>query len=242
MKGQSRIVRIVSVVIFSMGVLLGMAFYSAALWGDLEAFLFDSSVDADASLSSLRCPVLIATTESGVISASVRNPIERPIRLTIRTHISEGFLTLFRESVSRPTLEPGEKQRSEWTVTEEDAVYGFLVLARVFVKYPYPLPARTAACGVLVLDLLGFTGIQVSVFVVVASLLFMVAGWRLWTVANRPLSGRILDATRAMGALTGIVLAGIATSLLGWWLLAGLFLVVSLLLIGAVITFFVQSW
>lgn len=241
MKKRKRLLGTVGVFVFAVGAVLGIAFYGAAAWGDLEAFLFDVSVDSDAALGSLRCPVVITSTESGRLSATFQNPTERPIKPSVRTHISEGFVTLMRRIDDRPALEPNQKQRLEWTVTADDAAYGYLILARVFVKYPYPLPDRTAACGVLVIDLPGWTGSQVTALVVVASFLCMVVGVGLWVSANRPLSGRILDATRAMMALAVVVLLGIVSSFLGWWLLSGLLLMIALLLIGAIITYFVQS-
>jgi hypothetical protein len=59
MKKRNRLLAIMGVLIFAVGVVPGLAFYGAAAWGDLEAFLFASSVDADASLGSLRCPLVI---------------------------------------------------------------------------------------------------------------------------------------------------------------------------------------
>ena len=241
MEKRKRLFGTLGVFVFAVGAVLGIVFYGAAAWGDLEAFLFDASVDADGALGSLRCPVVITSTESGKLSATFENPTERPIKPSVRTHISEGFVTLMRRIDDRPSLEPSEKQRLEWTVTADDAAYGYLILARVFVKYPYPLPDRTAACGVLVVDLPGWTGGQVTALVVVGSLFCMVAGIGLWVAGNRPLSGRILDATRAMIALAVVVLLGIVSSFLGLWLLAGLLLMIALLLIGAIITYFVQS-
>jgi hypothetical protein len=241
MKERKRLLAAVGVLVFSVGVLLGLAFYGAAAWGDLEAFLFAASVDADGSLGSLRCPIMITSTESGTLSATFQNPSERVIRPTIRTHISEGFVTLMRRIDDQPSLEPGEKKRLEWEVTADDATYGYLVLARVFVKYPYPLPSRTSACGVLVIDLPGWTGGQVTALVVVSSLLCLVAGVGLWVAGNRPLGGRIQDASRAMIVLAVVVLLGIATSFAEWWLLSGLLLVIALLLIGAIISYFVRS-
>lgn len=241
MKKRKRLLGTIGVLLFAVGAALGIVFYGAAAWGDLEAFLFDVTVDSDAALGSLRCPVVITSTESGKLSATFENPTERPIKPSVRTHISEGFVTLMRRIDDRPSLEPDEKQRLEWTVTADDAAYGYLILARVFVRYPYPLPDRTAACGVLVIDLPGWTGSQVTALVVVGSLLCMVAGVGLWVAGRRPLSGRILDATRAMIALAVVVLLGMFSSFLGWWVLSGLLLMIALLLIGAIITYFVQS-
>ncbi len=241
MKKRKRLLATVGVLIFVVGVVLGLAFYGGATWGDLEAFLFAASVDADASLGSLRCPIMITSTETGTLTATFENPAERTIKPIIHTHISEGFVTLKRTIDDVLSLEPGEKERLEWAVTADDAAYGYLILARVFVKYPYPLPSRTSTCGVLVIDLPGWTGGQVTALVVVGSFLCMVAGVGLWVAGNRPLSERVQDASRAMTALAVVVLLGIISSFIEWWLLSGLFVVIALLLIGAIISYFVRS-
>lgn len=240
MNSENKAIRILGVLIFSVGVLLGMALFASAVWGDLEASLFDTSMRGDATLTTLRCPVMMTATGPGTVTATFTNPLERPIDFYIRAHISQGYVTLMREEITSLPLDPGEMQPVQWTVTPDDAAYGRLILVRVRLSAKYPLPSRGGSCGILVVDLPYFTGNQILAFILAASLLSMVVGAGLWVAGNRPLSGLGLDVTRAMGALAGCVLAGTIVGLLGWWGLGVLIFAFTVLLIGAIIGYFVN--
>jgi hypothetical protein len=125
-------------------------------------------------------------------------------------------------------------------VTSDDAAFGRLVLVKVTVNRRYPLPSRQGTCGILVVGLPYFTGNQIFAFTLVVSFLSMVGGAGLWGVANRPLKGLGRDVTVAMGALAGSVLAGMILGLRGSWLFGGLVFVIAVLLIGAIIGYFVD--
>jgi hypothetical protein len=240
MNSKNKITRTLGVLIFSVGVLLGMALSGIVVWGDFEASLFNVSMAGSAPLKTLRCPVMITATEVGTVTAAFTNPFDRSVEFTIRTHISQGYVTLMREINSKLSLAPGETQALEWTVTSDDAAYGRLVLVRVRLAAKYPHPSRHGSCGILVVNLPYFTGNQIFALALAASLLSMVAGAGLWVVANRPLRGLGLDVTRAMGALAGCVLVGTIVGLLGWWVLGVLILVITVLLAGAIIGYFVS--
>jgi hypothetical protein len=237
---SKRFIRTPSVFIFAVGIILGTALSGIVVWGDLEASLFDASIRGDATLTTLRCPVMMTAKEIGTASATFENPLERPVTFTIRAHISRGYVTLMREINSKLSLAPGETQTLEWTVTPDDAAYGRLILLRVRLSAKYPLPARDASCGILVVDLPYLSGNQVTAFTLAASLLSMVVGASLWVATNRPLRGLPRQVTRAMGVLAGSVLLAMLLGLLGNWLLGALLLVITLLLGFTIIGYFVN--
>jgi hypothetical protein len=237
---SKKIQRALGVLIFAVGVFFGMALLGVAVWGDLEASLFDTSMRADASLATLRCPVMMTGKEIGRVSATLENPLERPVTFTIRAHISQGYVTLMRETNSKLPLEPGETQTLEWTVTPDDAAYGRLVLIRVRVSAKYPLPSRDASCGILVVDLPYFKGNQITALALAASILSMIVGAGLWVLANRPLRGLAREVTRAMIVLATSILVGLVLGLLGQWLLGILLLAITVLLIAAIIGYLVN--
>jgi len=240
MNSKNKIIRILGVLIFSAGVVLGMALFGGAAWGDFEASLFNTSMRGEAPLTTLRCPVMMTAAGPGTVTATFTNPFEKPVDYYIRAHISQGYVTLMREEITNLPLDPGETQAVQWTVTPDDAAYGRLILLRVRLAAKYPLPSRHGSCGILVVDLPYFSGNLIFAFALAASLLSMTGGAGLWVVVNRPLSGLGLDVTRAMSALAGSVLAGTIVGLLGWWLPGGLILVFTVLLLGAIIGYFVN--
>ena len=203
--------------------------------------MFDVTLRGDATLRTLRCPLMMTTAETGTVTATFTNPFERPTEFTIRTHISRGYVTLMREIFTKLPLDPGEKQTLELTVTPDDAAYGRLVLVnmRLYPKYPYP--ARTGTCGILVINESNLTGNQVFAFTLVVSLLSMVVGLSLWVTGDRPLSGLGLDVTRAMSALIVCVLAGTIVGLFGWWVFGVIIFMITVLLIGTIIGFFMKT-
>ena len=237
---KNRTVRILGMLIFSVGVLLGTALFGIVVWGDFEAAMFDPSIKRDAPLSTLRCPVMMTKTEAGTITATFTNPLERPIELYTRAHITEGYVTLMREIITTLPLDPGETKPLQWTVTSDDAAFGRLILVKVTVNRKYPLPSRQGTCGILVVGLPYFTGAQIFAFALAASLLSMAGGAGLWVVANRPLKELGLDVITAMGVLAGCMLVGMIVGLRGSWMFGGLIFVFTVLLIGAIVGYFVN--
>jgi hypothetical protein len=238
MRSRHPILGALGVLLFALGVLVGLAMMGGAVWGDLEASLFQSARRGGSGLPGLRCPVILGTSEAGTVSAKLRNPLDRPVEFNVRTYISEGYVSLMREEKTRLPLEPGEKERLEWPVTPDDAAYGRLILARVRVLGQYPLPERQAACGILVLDTGLLSGGQVVALAVLASLLGMGAGAGLWIAVSRPVAGRRLEAVRAMGALAASVGVGLVVSLLGLWVVGVVMGAATVLLAGAILGHF----
>jgi hypothetical protein len=233
--------RALSMVLFCVGLLLGMAFVAATVWADLEASLFEPSKAAQEPLSSLRCPLIITPQESGTITATFTNPGERALRRVVRGTISHGFSSLMREVEAQFMLEPGETHRLEWTVTAADAAWRHFILVRVNVLRNYPLPSRTGSCGVLVMNLPGMTGNQAVALWFTASLVSMVAGLGLWSRATKSSPGPLPDLTRPLILLGAIVVASMLASLIGWWMISGLLLIFALVVTISVITWAVTK-
>jgi hypothetical protein len=234
-----KLIRALSMLLFSIGLLLGLALSTAAVWADLEAMRFDRGLTLlrDASLSTLRCPVILDSEKTGTVRASIKNSLDRPVTLLVRAHVSR-YLTLMREDVRRLRLEAGETQSLEWAVDSEDIVYQHLILVKVHQHRSYPLLGRTGSCGIVVLDLPGLTGPQVVAGAVAGSLLGMALGLGLWIATARPLGASSLEVVRAMGVVAASAVLVMLASLLGWWLWGGLMLIGTLLLIGAVVGHF----
>jgi len=69
----------------------------------------------------------------------------------------------------------------------------------------------------------------------------MAVGIFLWTSGKRALRGRNLNVARAMIVLALFMLAGIITTLMGLWLLGFLIFLVSILLVGGIIAYFISG-
>jgi len=121
-------------------------------------------------------------------------------------------------------LEPGEKRQFSWTVTAEDKLYNRLILVRVYLYQKVAFgPAKTAHCGIIVWDFYGLSSNQIIAIAITASLILMVTGARLWLGRKNLLKdwsdNRLL---RRLTWLTVFVTAGMVVNLLGYFIIAGI--------------------
>ena len=239
-KRQNKL-RLLSLIIFTLGILIGMAIAGGIVWGDLEASLFDSSINANSSLRSLKCPIAITTDEVGLIRATLKNPTDREKSYYVRAHISEGYVSLKREINQQIPVAPGEKGKVSWEIYPEDAAYNRVVLFRVYVNASYPVPSQGNFCGVLVLDIPWFTGNQFFLLLLVLSLAGIISGRWLWQKANPHKTQDSSSMGNAMNALIVIVYGAILSGYIGLWILGILLFAVSVLMIGVILGRYVPS-
>jgi len=234
MKSRNKIVRLAGIVLFWVGVLLGMALAAGAVWADIEATFYGFSKMGDKPLN-LRCPIFVTAAEPGEIASSFKNPTEKQMQIMARTDVSgHGGIRTANTTV---TLAPGEKKELRWPVTSEDVNLGFFILAKVSSFPAYPFPFRESMCGMLFIRTTALSGNQIFVLLVVASLVSMAAGLVLWQVSNKPLRGRTISATWAMRVLAAIVVIGMFVAFQGWWAVGIITIVLMVLMIVAMMYF-----
>ncbi len=216
--------RRIGYVIFWIGILLNTVFYGGVFWAGFEASLFDSALVADARLATLRCPLLLTTDEGGVVSAVFTNPSEREVRRIVYARVTERYITLMREERVPLTLAPGDAQRVEWQVAGRDAAWKRFVLVRVYAQRSSPLPSRTNTCGIMVFPVSGLRGAHIVVAWVIAGLVCLGVGSKLWLVM-------LSEHNRwRYVTLAGFAVLGVVLGLFRFWAVAGFVLVLSILL------------
>lgn len=222
--------------LYSLGIVFGIVLFGAAVWADLEAFLFDSALKAKTSLNSLSCPIMISSKETGMISARIRNPKDKDSERLLRAHITEGYTSLMREINTYLPIEANSKSPVEWEIFPDDAVYNDrLIMFRVYLFPDYPTSDADGSCGVLLVQSDTFTGQQILIFSITSSFLLIGLGRWLWQRGVQPIvQARMRNIANSMNWLAGIVIAGIVLSLLEYWGPSGVALIVSLLLIGVI--------
>jgi len=226
----SKLSRSLGIVFFSGGILVNILFFALLSWPGLEAYDYFGYQPAEAALTSLRCPFILTTHESGQVSATYSNPSRLTFTPQFRVEISSPNLSN-RTVNSIPSIAPGETKELHWAITSNDVVYGRMILAEVYVSPVYGTPDRLGRCGTLWVDVPQLTGMQIFAGVLAAGLLLTGIGWGLWIASSRPKREGGADATGAMLALTAIVLLGMVAGILGWWVLGVVCLVLSFLLI-----------
>jgi hypothetical protein len=240
MDGRKKIFRTLGVIFFSVGVLLGMVMFILMNWAFLEAtYFFGYNVRPEKALSTLRCPLLMTTTDQGTVSLSLTNSTDRDLPFIVRTEFNDfNAATLDRRSYP---FKPGETRTLSWPVSSAKTAFGHLILARVYVFSAFTLPSLGGTCGTVVVDLPGLTGVELFKIVLGASLAGMAAGWGFWFAANRPLQKDGIISRRAMSFFTALVVIGLVAGVIGWWGLGLMCAVGCLLMIISVVGYYVQK-
>jgi len=230
MKTGKKTMRLLGILLFWVGVLLGMALATGAVWADLEAAFYGFVEMGDKPLN-LKCPVFVTAAEPGQFASTFKNPNDKQMELMVRTDVSgHGGIRTERTTV---TLAPRGKEKVRWPVTPRDVDLGYFIFARVSSFPAYPLPFREATCGMLFIRTTSLSGNQIFVLSVAVSLLSMAAGLVLWQVSNRPLKGQTISATWAMRVQAAIVVIGMFVAFQGWWALGIITIVLMVLMIVA---------
>jgi len=89
---RKRVIGGLGILLFAVGVLLGLALAVGATWADTEAAFYGFHSYADRSLTGVACPVLVTGTEQGQVVGTFRNPSDRPLQLQVLAELSTRFL------------------------------------------------------------------------------------------------------------------------------------------------------
>ncbi|GIV63146.1 MAG: hypothetical protein AB1457_09320 [Chloroflexota bacterium] len=226
-------------VLFTAGLIAGLIGWGSSAWADLEASLFDASITADVVLNDLRCPQFITPEEIAMVSIRLQNPTDRILRQTARIHISYGFVTLMREENTIIEMQPRESRQLEWYVTAEDAAWGRLVMVRLHLSRSFPLPSRTATCGIVLVNLPWLNGKHISLLLAAITLAGTFGGWRLYLKANRPLTSRQRNVAALMLAWMILLIVGNLLAFFGIWIAAGVLFLLSMIFLVISVTYLI---
>jgi hypothetical protein len=223
-------------IVFFAGVLLGLILSGWSLWGQVEASLLVNR-SGDQDIASLRCPVMLGSTETGNLSASFDNPTADVISPTVRAVI--GQVSQSRTVSTVLTLAPGGKQQLQWQVGPRDKVFGGLILVNLFETSQRDFPSHQGSCGIPVSPFPVLSGLQVFLAMFVASLLGLAGGAALWLAGNSRLQGLLENATNACIALTVFVVADLLLIFPNWWGLGLLVFLITVMLVVVILTQFI---
>ncbi len=229
--------RSLGVVLFVIGVMTGLVLNIMSVWADFEATMFDASVPAEGTFPGLTCPILIGKDQDGIIKAKITNSTDKPIKPSIRAHVSDGSILLVREFIEKLEIDPGKTANLEWSFTQKDSVWGKFVFFRVYQFPTYPFFSQTAACGVLVANLPGINGTVLTVLLYLVSIAGMGLGIWLWKGSYVSGDKHIKEALAGMVFIALAILAGLVLNLLEMWLLGFFMLIVTILLLVVVLAY-----
>ena len=221
------LVRILSRAFFFLGVALGFTISGVAVWNNFESTSYFFAGVKQAPFNGLHCPLMIAPAEKGIITAVFNNPTNENDNFFYRAEIS-GKAFSRRQIEDHIEVPPHRTKAIQLTVDANDVDLLFFIFVKISILPNSVHPSQEAVCGVMVSNILGRTGAQISTVALFLSFLGMAIGLGLWqwtgTKADR-------DMRRAVQTLGLIVLLTIFAASLGWWLVAIVLLVLIILLL-----------
>jgi hypothetical protein len=235
MKGKFKFIQLLGTFLFSIGIALGLFLLGIMVWGDLEASLFASEMNAQKSIGRLHCPIILSSYETGEITATFKNPTDKDWERFITVDVSQGFITLKREIKTTVPIPAGGKGTASWQISHEDAAYNRIILFHIFVSARYPYPSLDGSCGVVVMNLWKLTGIQILMLITITALVCIILGIFLWKKSVTPYNDQDWYGIKAMYALAIFITVGLVIGYFGAWVVALLCLAVSVLMVGIII-------
>jgi hypothetical protein len=222
-----------SIIIFYIGVLVGLTLTTVAAWGDLEAASYGFDQTGGERLNTLYCPILMTANETSSFSIKVTNTTKGKLSPSIKTDISSRLAPI-SSSITHITTAPGETKQPEWMVGPENLDLKQFIFARALIYGAYPLPNRENTCGILVVNL-PTNGMVITWTMAILSLLGVGIGLFGVTKFKYSVQRGLVDMLR-FNLLAILVIAGLITGFLGWWIQGVIVIVISLLLL--VVSFF----
>ena len=213
--------------LFFMGVMIGFARSVIAIWDNLEATDYYFSGVTYAPFKGLRCPLVIAPTEKGVVTAVFNNPANEEDNFFYRAEIS-GKAFSKRRIEDQILVPPHQAKFFRFTVDARDVDLLFFILVKITILPNSIHPAQDATCGMIVTNLLGLTGSQISLAALILSMTGVVTGLFLWEGKNSKLSG---NRPRIVQFLGLVVLCALLATYMGWWIVATVLVVIIILLV-----------
>jgi hypothetical protein len=210
---NTRTLHTLSYVVFFLGVLVGFAVAVIMIWNRLEAISYFFTGARYDPFEGLRCPVMIAPTEEGRVTAAFRNPSDREDTFFYRAEISG--LPSTRRLEGQITVPPRQTKRLEFTVDAEDVDLKFFIFVKLNLLPHAGNPFREAVCGMMVIHLLGLSGTQIVAAALSLSILGMILGFALWQKTKTRADESM---PRIMAALSLLVLLALFAGFMGWWL------------------------
>ncbi len=230
MSTPRKFLNILSIILFCIGVIIGLVFGGSMIWANFEASMFDPSLMGDEPLD-LHCPLLLTENETGTAYATFTNNATWGVKLIVNATISENYVVMYRREKVILDLAPGESQEVRWTVSGSEKVFGRFVFVKAANNRMMPTPSRVGTCGIVVVNIPFLTGTELVILTISLTGLFLAAGMVLWFLKNRPLNGKRRDVMRSMYWLAAVIGADILCGMFGTWLPGIVAIVISILLI-----------
>jgi len=242
MKKNAKFLFILSIILFALGVLIGLFLWTGSVWADLEGYMFQPATHADRSEYNLLCPNLITRNDFGVISIGIDNEFDKDVKKLVRGYKSLGYVIYVGSDETALELAPGESEVLHWYIYPEDAAWNRFVLFRVNIISSRGVALTTASCGVMVINVPFLKSDQFFLLALLTGTFLLAAGIFLMYRSSLLQGKNNFYFERLMISITGILIVGLLIAFFGQWVVGGLLLVAMYLFLVVIVTHYVQKW
>jgi hypothetical protein len=219
------LLRLVSRMLFFLGVSLGLALGAITIWNEMEAVHYFFTGATREPFHGLRCPILVSPTEKGEVQAVFNNPTDQEVNFFYRVELSgqeNGG-----QGPDHIVVPARQTKKVYFAADSRNVDLGFFIFVKMTI-FPNPLHSfQEAVCGIMVTDLLGLSGGQISAAALTLSFLGMVIGFG---VGQKAGDRKDQSTTRVMQVLMLIVLLTLVAGVMGWWIAGMALLAITVLL------------
>ena len=218
--------RLLSSLIFFLGVILGFVLAIISLWNQVEALNYFFKGASYAPFQGLKCPIMMTRSETGVVTSVFDNPADSEDNFSYKIEISN--IVSFRIIEDQITVPAHQTKDVAFTVTKDDIDLQFFIFVKITISPNSSRPTRVATCGIMVLNNQNLNGKQIFAITFALSLLGIVVGLSVWQRISGEVDSNI---KRLMQTLAIVVLLAMFAGLIGWWLAGTVLAVITILLL-----------
>jgi hypothetical protein len=227
MVNKNKVLHVVGAVLFLLAILLGVLLTIARAWPDMEAALYGFIKDSYPRLRSLHCPVLMTSQDRLPVTVQLTNPLNQDLTWFVRAQFSTSLAINTVEQ--KLVLKPGESRMLSWDVDTTNIDLRHLILAYAFASPSAGLRMTEGTCGTYVLNVpikggptIYYSGLGLSVLCVIAGFFF----WLRYADLSDP---AVIAQSWWMRFLALVIAIGVVTSIVGWWFIGIIALVLTML-------------
>ncbi len=241
MSRKSKIYFSSGIVLFSLGLIIGLFLWTGSVWADLEGYMFQPATHADKSEFYLDCPNLITKSDFGIISIGIENQFDKDVKKLVRGYKSLGYVIYVASDETNLELKPGESEVIHWYIYPDDAAWNRFVLFRVNIISSRGVGLSTASCGVMLINVPFLNSNQFFLLALLLGMVFIGSGIFLVYKSSMQREKKNFYFERLMSAITGVTIIGLLLAFFGQWLVAGLLLIGMYLFLVVIITHYLQK-
>jgi hypothetical protein len=232
MSRRKRIIYFLGTLVFLIGILSGTLLSGMFVWVNLEHYLYGFDSLGGKPIHTLKCPLIMANSETGKVKVSFKNNLDRTSEFNLRADFStsSGGIESIRSKVS---IDRGKTQQYEWEVFSDNVTRHLFIFVKVFAYASYKLPFREASCGIWVVNVPYLTGQQLYTLLLCLTLLGIIIGQVSLELSGQAIHGNRMNTYNSMRFWAFLVLLALFTCLQAW-LLPGIVLLIATVLMGLI--------